>query len=286
MLKARLQAEGLFDSARKRSLPKFPRSIGIVTSPTGAVIHDMQTIAARRWPATQLVLRPVKVQGEGAAAEIAQAIGEFNRSAAVDIIIVGRGGGSLEDLWAFNEEVVARAIFESKIPVVSAVGHEVDFTIADFVADLRAPTPSAAMELILPDREQVIDELANLRARLARALSEQQRYLRAQLEALTQHWAFRQPLNLVVMAAQRVDDLESRLQRSFGREIADKQAELGRLIELLQAYRPQAVIERGYAIARDPRGAVVRDASTLKPGDLLSLTLAKGEAQTTVRSTS
>jgi exodeoxyribonuclease VII large subunit len=282
LLKARLQADGLFDTARKRALPRFPERIGVITSPTGAVIHDMLTVAGRRWPAAQLVLKPVRVQGEGAATEIAAAIGEFNRERNIDLLVVARGGGSLEDLWAFNEEIVARAIFDSRLPVVSAVGHEVDFTIADFVADLRAPTPSAAMELVLPDREQVAAEVGLLRQRLSKALTDQQRLLRARLESLTQHWAFKRPLNLVGLAAQRVDDFAARLQSAQTRALDAKLAELNRVVELLQSYRPQAVLERGYAIARDERGAIVRDARLLHPRDGLTLTLAHGNAAVTV----
>src|SRR3989441_1837634 len=167
-LKARLGAEGLFDTARKRELPRFPRKIGIVTSPSGAALRDMLRVIGRRFGELHIVIAPCRVQGEGAAAEIAQGLRELNGLGDVDVIIVGRGGGSLEDLWAFNEEVVARAIAASKVPVVSAVGHEVDFTIADFVADLRAPTPSNAGDLVVSEKQAVVDALAQLRARLVR----------------------------------------------------------------------------------------------------------------------
>ncbi len=160
-LKQKLAAEGLFDQDHKKPLPQFPQRIGIVTSPTGAAIQDIINIINRRFPSTELILCPVKVQGIGAAEEIASAIDDFNNFGAVDVILVGRGGGSLEDLWAFNEEIVARSIYHSSIPVVSAVGHEIDFTIADFVADLRAPTPSAAAELIVPDRREIIEIVRN-----------------------------------------------------------------------------------------------------------------------------
>src|SRR2546428_3230744 len=170
-LKARLQAEGLFDPGRKRPLPRFPRKIGIVTSPTGAAIRDMLRVIGRRFGELHIVVRPVRVQGEGSAREIAEGIADLNALGDVDVIIAGRGGGSLEDLWAFNEEVVARAIVGSKAPVMSAVGHEVDFTIADFVADLRAPTPSAAAELVVREKEAVVDGLRDLHHRLSRALA-------------------------------------------------------------------------------------------------------------------
>src|SRR3989440_9776477 len=168
-LKARLQAEGLFDEARKRPLPRFPKTIGIVTSPSGAAIRDMLRVIGRRFGELHILLAPSRVQGDGAAEEIAQGIRDLNAMGGVDVIIVGRGGGSLEDLWAFNEEAVARAIVASKVPVISAVGHEVDFTIADFVADLRAPTPSAAAELVVREKQAVVDALDDLRERLERA---------------------------------------------------------------------------------------------------------------------
>src|SRR5881296_3494809 len=170
-LKARLGAEGLFADARKRPLPRWPRAVGIVTALHGAAIHDMRTVLARRWPAAAVVLRPVRVQGRGAAREIAAGIEDLNRLADVDVVIIGRGGGSLEDLWAFNEEVVARAIVASRIPVVSAVGHEIDFTIADFVADARAPTPTAAAALVVPDQAEVVGALARAEAGLRGALA-------------------------------------------------------------------------------------------------------------------
>src|SRR5213594_3881984 len=183
-LKARLGAEGLFADARKRPLPRWPRAVGIVTALHGAAIHDMRTVLARRWPAAAVVLRPVRVQGRGAAREIAAGIEDLNRLADVDVVIVGRGGGSLEDLWAFNEEVVARAIAASTVPVVSAVGHEVDFTIADFVADARAPTPTAAAALVVPDRLDVAASIARAEGALHGALAHRVRQARERLVAL------------------------------------------------------------------------------------------------------
>ena len=210
-LKKKLQAEGLFDSSRKRPLPLYPSRIGIVTSPTGAALQDMLAIAARRWPATELLLYPARVQGVGAAEEIAAGIASFNRKNKVDIIVIGRGGGSMEDLWPFNEELVARAIYHSEIPLVSAVGHEVDFTISDLVADLRAPTPSVAMELILPDREDVKRDILQLKQRLNGKIFGDIRYFQSRLKSLHGHWALREPVNTLNGATQRLDDLQSRL---------------------------------------------------------------------------
>jgi exodeoxyribonuclease VII large subunit len=208
-LKQRLASEGLFDVGRKRPLPVFPRRIGIVTSPTGAAIRDMIHVAHRRWPNIELVVNPVGVQGAGAAVEIAQAIGEMNEIGGLDILIVGRGGGSLEDLWAFNEEVVVRAIAASRIPVVSAVGHEVDYTIVDFVADLRAPTPSAAVELILPDQLEIAKRLAGFERRVLQATRGWLRDKRACVD--TERRALLDPAALVQRSMQRRDELEMRL---------------------------------------------------------------------------
>lgn len=282
-LKRRLEQEGLFDSARKRPLPAYPHRIGLVTSPTGAALRDMQTVAARRWPLTELVLKPVRVQGKGAAEEIAQAIREFSNSGDVDIVVVGRGGGSLEDLWCFNEEVVARAIFESKVPVVSAVGHEIDFTIADFVADLRAPTPSAAMEIILPDGADIRRQLVQLERRLSRMTVDRVSLLKHQLHALTAHWALRQPLQWAQAAAQRVDDLHDRLHEAALAAQSAAADEHARLHDLLTAVSPQRVLQRGFAIVRDSDGVALRSAAHTRPGELLTIELAAGELKARVQ---
>jgi exodeoxyribonuclease VII large subunit len=282
----KLEAEGLFDLAHKRPLPAYPERIGIVTSPAGAVIQDMRTVAARRWPAAELRLAPVRVQGAGAAQEIVQAIEALNREGDLDIIVIGRGGGSLEDLWPFNEEIVARAIYHSKIPIVSAVGHEVDFTVSDLVADLRAPTPSAAMELILPDREEVAEQLTGLKRRLAARRNEQIRHLRNRLQVLSQHWALRQPANLVHMAGQRLDELRLRLSTHARRTVDEKQVALRRVTEILDLLHPQTILQRGYAFVRDSQGRIVSDSRALNPGDRLAVTFAKGSAEADVIRTS
>jgi exodeoxyribonuclease VII large subunit len=210
-LKARLQAEGLFDAARKRPLPRFPRKIGIVTSPTGAAIRDMLRVIRRRFGDLHIVIRPVRVQGEGAAREIAAGVGDLNLLGDVDVIIVARGGGALEDLWAFNEEVVARAIVASKAPVVSGVGHEVDFTIADFVADLRAPTPSAAAELVVREKEAVVEGLRDLHHRLVRAFRRRLEGSRERLGVHARRRVLTDPSRPLRDAHRRLDDLAGRL---------------------------------------------------------------------------
>jgi exodeoxyribonuclease VII large subunit len=212
-LKAKLAAEGLFDPARKKALPALPRAVGVVTSPTGAVIRDILRILQRRFRNMNVTLYPVKVQGEGAAQEIVEGIEYFNRHRVVDVMIVARGGGSLEDLWAFNEEIVARAIAASRIPVISAVGHETDFTIADFVADLRAPTPSAAAELVVHRKQDFVDELREAARRMVQMLRLKLSEAREQFTALRMHRAFQTMLTRLGERAQRVDDALAALAR-------------------------------------------------------------------------
>lgn len=212
-LKRRLQGEGLFDATRKVPLPRHPRRVGLVTSPVGAAVRDLVTVLRRRWPPIEIVLAPVRVQGVGAAEEIAAAVRAFNRYGAVDVLIVGRGGGSLEDLWAFNEEVVVRAVAESELPVVSAVGHEVDWTLCDLAADLRAATPSAAAEVVVPDHREVRRHLEHLaeRARLAAAQMVADR--RRRLETAVGRYGFRRSRDFIGIMQQRVDELAERLGR-------------------------------------------------------------------------
>jgi exodeoxyribonuclease VII large subunit len=214
-LRTRLEAEGLFDARRKRALPRFPRRIGIVTSPSGAAVRDMLRVIGRRFDGLSIVVAPVRVQGEGAGAEIAQGLADLNALGEIDVIIVGRGGGSLEDLWAFNEEVVARAIASSKVPVISAVGHEVDFTIADFVADLRAPTPSAAAELVVREKQAVVDAVADLGRRLGRAMTRHLEAERARLRALAGRRVFMDAARPLRDWQRRVDEASRRLDRGM-----------------------------------------------------------------------
>ncbi len=268
-LKEKLQGEGLFDTARKKPIPAFPKTIGVVTSPTGAAIQDILNIVNRRFQGVHLILNPVKVQGEGSAQEIARAIQEFQGIAGVEVLIVGRGGGSLEDLWAFNEEIVARAIFNSKIPVISAVGHEIDWTIADFVADLRAPTPSAAAELVTQNQADLLRRLKIDAGRIQIAMRGTFEQLAEKLEALSSSYAFRQPRSLIDQLSERVDDQCRQMQnywRGFYQRCAQQMKEqAGRL----HALSPLAVLDRGYSIAFDAKGKVLKQPSQIKTGDEL-----------------
>ncbi len=241
-LKQRLGAEGLFAAERKRPLPAWPGTVGIVTALAGAAVHDMRTVLRARWPLARVIVRPVRVQGAGAGAEIAAGIDDLNRVGGVEVVIVGRGGGSLEDLWAFNEEIVARAIAASAVPVVSAVGHEVDFTIADFVADARAPTPSAAAALVVPDGAELATRVARAGQRLGRALAGRVRLARDRLGTLRR--GLGRPERRVADLAVRVDDLAARSRRALAQRVAWERRELTTLAERLARSGPAPALVR------------------------------------------
>ncbi|NIQ00832.1 MAG: exodeoxyribonuclease VII large subunit [Nitrospinaceae bacterium] len=243
-LKEKLAKEGLFDEDRKKSLPEIPWKVGIVTSPSGAAIRDLLNVIHRRNPKTSVLLAPVKVQGEGAAEEIARSIRDLNKRNDIDVIIVGRGGGSIEDLWAFNEEVVARAMAASKIPVVSAVGHEVDFTISDFVADLRAPTPSAAAELVVPKLSELIQDLQYLTHQMIERMEEDIEDYRERLKALIDRRFFREPRQILEGPAQRLDELAQRLLRGLDQWVLVKRGAVGQMVHRLFQATPQKQIQR------------------------------------------
>jgi exodeoxyribonuclease VII large subunit len=280
-LKAKLLAEGLFDPARKKRLPEFPRKIGVVTSRTGAAVRDIITTLGRRMPLVQVVLRPALVQGVGSAEDIALAIRQLNELDDIDLLIVGRGGGSIEDLWAFNEEVVARAIAASRIPIISAVGHEIDYTIADFVADLRAATPTAAAEIAVRDRDELLPMLVDLEASMAAFLHDKLDRGRRDLQALLRSRGLSRPLDLVRNHQQRVDDLTHRAALSL-RVAATREHERLRLLEAkLHALSPLSVLARGFAIIeRD--GEPVTRAAMLDPGDGINIRMHDGERRATI----
>ena len=241
-LKEELQKRGWFDPARKKPLPKFPKRIGVVTSPTGAVIQDILNVLARRFSGFHVILSPVKVQGPGAAQEIAQAIQDFNASKLVDVLIVGRGGGSIEDLWAFNEEIVAKAIYESAIPIISAVGHETDFTIADFVADVRAPTPSAAAEIAIAEKANILKFLEQTKEFLHQRVQQQIRQGRGHLEALKKHPLLGSPYALLSQSIQKLDGMRGDLDMATKRFIAEKSVKIRFYAQKLEMLKPSSQI--------------------------------------------
>jgi exodeoxyribonuclease VII large subunit len=264
-LKQKLFDEGLFDDDRKKTLPEYPQRIGIVTSPTGAAIRDMISVISRRFPSVELILVPVKVQGIGAAEEIAQAINDLNSRKLADVMIVGRGGGSLEDLWAFNEEIVARAIYTSVIPVISAVGHEVDFSISDFVADLRAPTPSAAAELVVKDRNEVVELIRNFCYTMNGAMSNSIDSYKQTIAHLTQSYSFNKPHDLLRQRSQYVDELHRRLGQNLFHTFALLKQQVTSLDGRIKTLDPRLVLKRGYAIVRQ-NDRIISKAKNAHPG--------------------
>lgn len=277
-LKARLAAEGLFDASHKQALPPFPKRIGVITSLSGAVLRDIYHVGKRRDPSVQLALLPVQVQGQGAAEEIATAIRYFNAKYPVDVLIVGRGGGSLEDLWAFNEECVVRAIFASRIPVISAVGHETDFTLADEVSDLRAATPSQAAELAIPDAAEVLQRVRSLRARLFQAARHDISLRREQLRHLMQRPLWQAPERLLEARVQQLDALSERLKRAAAARAEEKHQALASAIDRLALLDPVRVLHRGYAVV-EKEGRPLSRVREAAPGDTLLLRLADGQIQ-------
>ncbi|MDE3047592.1 MAG: exodeoxyribonuclease VII large subunit [Verrucomicrobiota bacterium] len=279
-LKEELARRGWFDKERKKALPKLPRRIGVVTSPTGAVIQDILHVLTRRFAGLQVILNPVKVQGEGAAAEIAQAISDFNKYGLADVLIVGRGGGSIEDLWAFNEEIVAKAIFESKIPVISAVGHETDFTIADWVADVRAPTPSAAAEIAIAEKAGLFQFLEGVKTQCRHRIAQLVAQRRQHLKALQTHPLLSSPYGVLAPTIQRLDDFAQRLELLNPKgKIQEFRDRLHRLTHHLRSLHPNMVLKKGYAILfSENERSVILSASDVRPEQTVSILLHDGKA--------
>jgi exodeoxyribonuclease VII large subunit len=305
-LKTKLENKGWFDAARKKPLPKMPKTIGVVTSPTGAVIQDILNILNRRFSGVHVILNPVKVQGEGAAQEIAQAIDQFNRHGLADVLIVGRGGGSLEDLWAFNEEAVALAIYNSKIPVISAVGHETDFSIADYVADVRAPTPSAAAEIVVAEKIQHLSHLMQTKRQLQQTVQHLLRACRHRLDGIARQPVFSSPYAILGNAAQRLDDLNFQIAASAKNTLQSKKLrlqgierqaaalkpslqvqalkqKLGQLAAHLRAIDPRNLLTKGYCILfRENAESVIFSSKELCTDDTVRIQMHDGKVKATI----
>ena len=275
-LKAKLHAEGLFDPAHKKPLPEYPERIAIITSSAGAAVHDMIRILRRRYPIAKVILLPVRVQGAEAPPEIAGAIRYANRWRVADLIITGRGGGSMEDLWAFNDERVARAIYESELPVISAVGHEPDVTIADFVADVRASTPSNAAEIAVPDKEELFRCFSDAKARMSQSQTARLNAVRQRLETLAAKRVLTDQLAYVQDKRMELFHVQQRLGDLSGMMVSRKKAEFSALAAALDAMSPLKVLGRGYAMAKDAEGNVLKSARALRPGDRVRITLGDG----------
>ena len=280
-LKERLLKEGLFDNSHKKPLPKFPLKIGVVTSKTGAVIRDIKRVTKRRNKNIQIILYPSLVQGEGAAETIAEGIKFFNENYPVDVLIVGRGGGSIEDLWAFNEEIVVRAIYNSNIPIISAVGHEVDYTLSDFAADVRAATPSQAAELAAPDSFELMRFIENLTMRLNTSARGVLSRKAAKLDNLMKSSIFEHPKDLIFEREQRLDNIKERLTRAAKEIFAQKERRFVSTLEKLDILNPARVLRRGYTMT-ELNGKAVRLAKDLKINDKITLVFADGKAKAEV----
>ncbi len=281
-LKEKLSKEGLFDQAHKKPIPEIPTCLGVITSPTGAAIQDVISVLDRRFPILKVIIYPVLVQGDEAANQIVKAIRLANQQAACDILLLTRGGGSLEDLWPFNEEIVARAIFESKLPIVSGVGHEIDFTIADFVADVRAPTPSAAAEIIAPDRKDLLNKISLYYNQIKDKFNQLIENRFAKLTTLNKRLTQADPRNQLLQQTQRLDRLTQDLRFAIDHTIERKESMLARLAKTLNIASPLATLARGYAILTTTNGKTITKASSVKVGDELHARLAEGELTCTI----
>lgn len=281
-LKVKLNQEGLFDPAHKKPLPRYPKKVGVVTAPTGAAIRDIINVLSRRFSYTDVVLYPVLVQGENSAQSIVEAIRYFNRNRAADVMIVGRGGGSIEDLWSFNEEAVARAVYDSEIPIVSAVGHEIDFTISDFAADLRAPTPSAAAELVVPSQAELGEKFNNVYSRLYSQANRIMERARLQLKAQTERPAFRNPMLKVNEERMYLDRLSQDFTTAYTGILNQKKQALQVGISRLDGLSPLGTLARGFSVAKDQQGHVVRTVKQVSAGESLEVMVEDGRILATV----
>ena len=280
-LKEKLKKEGLFDEKYKKELPKIPEKIGLITSPTGAVIHDVIKVIKRRYP-VKIILAPVHVQGLYAAEEIKNAIEVLNEQD-VDLIILARGGGSLEDLWAFNEEKVARAIFSSNIPIISAIGHESDYTIADFVADKRAPTPSAAAEMAVPDRWELMERLEVIRRRMVTAMENKINFYRSIVSALEERRAMTLPLEMVERSYEKLNELEEKLRKGMDNYLKRKKEYMNSIFSILKTLSPASVLQRGYTICMKENDEVITSVDMVDVDETMKVIFKDGEAKADVK---
>lgn len=283
-LKNKLFLEGLFDESRKKELPQYPKRIGIITSPTGAAIEDMLKIFNQQWLLSEIILAGVKVQGEGSAEEIAKAIQKMNyyfssnsnQEQKIDVIILGRGGGSLEDLWSFNEEIVVRAIANSTIPIVSAIGHEIDYTLSDFAADVRAPTPTAAAQLVVPDRNGIMVWLGTVKEKLSYQMSTKLKHEREKLQQLSQRGSFTRPLDRVYLLIQRIDDYDHRVRHSIKKILIESETKLEHINLRIHALYPLRLLSRGFSIVYNEQKKIVSSVKQLTINDELKIKLSDG----------
>lgn len=279
-LKQKLQKEGLFDESRKRPIPRFPKKVGVITSASSAAIHDILTVLARRWPLSEVVFCPASVEGIKAVDEITAAIKEFNSKKAADVLIVGRGGGSVEELWTFNDERIARAVAASEIPIISAVGHESDYTLIDFAADLRAPTPSAAAELAVPERAELLHRIRLLEQRLSASADELINSKTYNLTLLYNRLLSKEPTAMIESRLQTIDSLRQRLNKAGDSLISEKQHLLSRNISMLDALSPLKILGRGYAIAvsaeEETKSRIIKTVTAVKIGDKIDVNLTDG----------
>lgn len=278
-LKKRLEEEGIFSQEFKKPIPKYPERVGVITAATGAAVRDIINVITRRFPYAEIILYPSLVQGAGAAENICRGIRYFNENNAADVIIAGRGGGSIEDLWAFNEEIVAREIFASVIPIISAVGHETDFTIADFAADLRAPTPSAAAEIAVPSQLELISRILVDRNRIANAMIKRLENERKNILRLK----IKNPEEMIEDEYLRLDNLVKQSEKNFKLKLMSGREQLGNLAAKLDALSPLKVIKRGYAIATDNDGNIIKSAKKMKAGMEFNLKMSDGERSCIVK---
>lgn len=282
-LKEKLKKEGLFDLNFKQALPKFPRTIGVVTSPSGAVIRDIIHVCHRRYPATKIILYPAKVQGPGSAESLVEGIQYFNNTQSVDILIVGRGGGSIEDLWSFNEEILARAAFHSKIPIISAVGHETDFTILDFVADHRAPTPSAAAELAVPDMYVLLSKIKADEEQMKRSIEQKLLFNKQRLSHLANNRYLVSPYERIHESMQSLDLQEEALTRLLNQQLESSKQRLSQLMVRLDGLSPLKILSRGYALVMDEEKKTMTSVKEISLDDTLTLYMRDGQVDCTVR---